>query len=409
MKKIIFLADMEAFYASVEVARNPALKGKPVIVCGDPKKRHGIALAASKEAKVFGIKTGMPSWECINLCPKAVFVRPHMSIYIEVSLQITEIFEQFTDRIFTYSIDEQFLDMTGCEGLFGTPWEMALKINKKVLEETGIRSRIGIGENPLQAKMACDQFAKKNQHGIFELLSQSYANYCWPLPIRDLFGVGSRMERNFHWIGIFTIGDLAKRPRDAIKKRWGINGEVLWLNAHGIDYSNIETEQTDERKGVGHSMTLPRDYKKQKEIEVVLLELTEEVCRRARRLGKVGKVLGVYCRGSGFETPTGFYKQQKMMEPTAATMEVYEYVLRIFEFFWDRKPVRAVGIGLDDLVTPNEVQLNLFRDRIKEMTLNSVMDKIRERYGSTSVFRASSLADGGQLFDRANKIGGHEA
>ncbi len=299
--------------------------------------------------------------------------------------------------------------MTGCERLFGTPWEMALKINEKVLEETGIRSRIGIGENPLQAKMACDRFAKKNQQGIFELSSQNYAHFCWPLPIRDLFGVGSRMERHFQWIGILTIGDLAKRSKDSIKKRWGINGEVLWLNAHGIDYSTIEAEQTDERKGVGHSMTLPRDYQEQKEIKVVLLELTEEVCRRVRRLGKVGKVVGVYCRGTSFENPTGFYRQKKMQDPTAITMEVYGYVLELFEMYWDRKPIRAAGVSLYDLVMPKEVQLNLFRDRTKEMVLNNVMDEIRERYGTTSLFRASSLADGSQLFDRANKIGGHEA
>jgi DNA polymerase-4 len=157
------LADMESFYASVEVVKNPSLRGKPVAVCGDPERRHGVVLAATKEAKAFGIKTGMVAGECTRLCPNIVFVRPHMKDYIDVSLRITEIFEKFTDRVSPYSIDEQFLDMTGCEKLFGTPEEMARLMIKKVWEETGIKCRVGIGENPLQAKMACDRFAKKKK------------------------------------------------------------------------------------------------------------------------------------------------------------------------------------------------------------------------------------------------------
>jgi len=133
MRKIILLADKESFYASVEITRNPSLKEKLVVVCGDPKRRHGITLAATREAKRYGIKTGMPAWQCKKLCPHAVFVQPHMKTYINVSLQITDIFEQFTDRGSPCSIDEQFLDMTGCERLFGSPMEMALRINKKVL------------------------------------------------------------------------------------------------------------------------------------------------------------------------------------------------------------------------------------------------------------------------------------
>jgi len=141
-----------------------------------------------------------------------------------------------------------------------------------VWQEIGIRCRIGIGENPLQAKMACDRFAKKNTEGIFRLTHENYAEFTWPLPVRDLFGVGSRMERNFLNIGIRTIGHLAALPRGDLKRRWGVNGEILWLNAHGIDYSRIEPRCGKEtRKGVGSSMTLPRDYRSSKEIEVVFL------------------------------------------------------------------------------------------------------------------------------------------
>ncbi len=404
---MIILADMESFYASVEIASNPTLKNKPVIVCGDPQKRHGIALAASKEAKKYGIKTGMPAWECYRLCPHAVFVRPHMRKYIEVSIEITKILNRFTDRVFPYSIDEQFLDISGCEKLFGSPREIALKINNEILSLTGVRCRTGIGENPLQAKMACDCFAKKNLEGIFELSYQNYTKYAWPLPIRKLFGVGSRMEKNLNQIGIFTIEDLAKWPKEDLIRRWGINGEVLWLNAHGIDNSTIGTYETC--KGVGHNMTLPRDYSEIEEIKLVLLELTEEVCRRARTLGKIGSVVALYCRGADFDNPTGFNRQKSLPQPTAITMDVYPVVLYLFETNWDKSPIRSVGVSLAQLIDDTNLQLKLFEDVEKKLALSKTMDKIRERYGTTALFRAASLGSGGQLFDRANKIGGHEA
>lgn len=411
MGKIIMLVDMESFYASVEVAKNSFLRGKPVVVCGDPQRRHGVVLAATREAKAYGIKTGMLAGECARLCPGLIFIRPHMQDYINISLKITKILENFTYRVFPYSIDEQFLDMTGCEKLFGTPEEMARLMREKVWEETRINCRIGIGENPLQAKMACDRFAKKNGDGFFRLSHENYAYYTWPLPIRDLFGVGPRLERNFFNIGIRTIGHLAALPREDLKRRWGVNGEVLWLNAHGIDYSVIEpsAKAKDNRKSIGHSITLPRDYRAKREIEVVLLEITEEVCRRTRSLGKVGWIVNVYCRGADFDFPTGFSRRVRMSEPTAITMDVYSYVLKLFYNYWDHRPVRALGISLSGLIDFREIQLSLVDKKEKKIALSKAMDSICKRYGPTSLFRLSSLAPGGLLFERANKIGGHEA
>ncbi|HHX77522.1 MAG TPA: DNA polymerase IV, partial [Firmicutes bacterium] len=391
-KKIIFLADMESFYASVEIARNPALRGKPVVVCGDQERRHGIVLAASKEAKACGIKTGMVAWECKSLCPRVIFVRPHMAEYITVSLKITQILAQYTDRVFPYSIDEQFLDMTGCDALFGTPLEMALRINEHIKAETDIRCRIGIGDNPLQAKMACDRFAKKNREGIFRLTHKNYSRYVWPLPARDLFGVGPAMEKNFRRLGITSIGDLACLPVEVLKRRFGINGEILWLNARGIDYSSvIPHSPEDGRKGIGHSITLPRDYWDKKEIEVVLLEMTEEVCRRARSLGRVGRVVHVYCRSADFDFPTGFSRQKKMAAPAATTAALYPYVIDIFNTYWDRRPVRTLGLSLSRLEADNKIQLALFEDVEKKKGLDRAVDAVKSRFGPASLYFLASL------------------
>jgi DNA polymerase IV len=407
--KVIFLADMEAFYASVETAGNPALRGKPVAVCGDPALRHGIILAASPEAKSFGIKVGQPAWEARRMCPWTIFVHPHMQKYIDYSLQITRIFERFTDRVFPYSIDEQFLDLSGLEKIFGSPRQAASLMIKTVWEETGIRCRIGMGENLLQAKMACDCFAKKSPGAFFELTDANYASCTWNLPISSLFGVGHRMERNFHRIGVRTIGHLAGLPREMLSRRWGINGELLWLNAHGIDYSSIETNMLPEQKGIGHTATLPRDYRKPSEIELVLLEMTEEVCFRVRRQGKLGSTLHLYCKGADFDCPTGFSRQKKLPEPAATAANIYPTVLQLFRKHWDRKPLRAVGISLTGLVAYRQLQFT-YSDRCKrEETLTRAADQVRERFGKTSLFRASSLEPGAQFLARAGKIGGHDA
>lgn len=409
IQNVIFLVDMQSFYASVETALNPDLKGKPVVVCGDPEKRHGITLAASPEAKSAGVKTGMPAWQVRNVCPDANFVRPKMRRYVEASVQITEILYQFTDQVEVFSIDEQFLNVTMSQSLFGSPLQIAKMIQKRILDEVGVWARVGIGENKIQAKMACDNFAKKNKEGIYFLTNENYRTETAKLPINQLFGVGSRMKRNLEQIGIYTIGDLAGRSLEELKKRWGVMGHVLWLSAQGIDHSPVESDSTVLQKGVGNSITLPRDYYTREDIELVLLELTEEVCRRARYINKRGKTVNLAIRGANFDFPTGFNRQTTLPFASNNTMEIYQKVQELFLKFWDGKAVRSVGIGLSQLEDDNEVQLDLFSNPLKEKEVGNVMDNIRARYGKTAIFRASSLLPAGLLFERATKIGGHEA
>jgi DNA polymerase-4 len=221
--------------------------------------------------------------------------------------------------------------------------------------------------------------------------------------------MGSRMERNLFSMGIFTIGHLAQTPVDRLKKHFGIYGELLWLNSRGIDNSIVRPNSTKVHKGVDHSITLPRDYREKYEIELVLLELTEEVCRRARAIRKAGNVVHLYCRGTDFNNPTGFSRQKKLAQPTAVTMDVYSVVLQLFDTHWNRRPIRAARVSLSGLVPDSCLQLSLFDDQEIKISLCRVMDEVRSRFGVTSLFRAASLMTGGRLFDRAKKIGGHEA
>ncbi|MCY8929131.1 DNA polymerase IV [Bacillus subtilis] len=407
-EKVIFLVDMQSFYASVEKAENPYLKNKPVIVSGDPEKRGGVVLAACPLAKQKGVVNASRLWEAQEKCPEAVVLRPRMQRYIDVSLQITAILEEYTDLVEPYSIDEQFMDITGSQKLFGTPMEIAKSIQGRIMREIGVYARVGIGPNKALAKIACDNFAKKNTNGIFTLTKENMKTEMWPLPVGSMFGVGSRMKHHLNRMGISTIGGLAAFPLDLLKKKWGINGHVLWMTANGIDYSPVSTSSLDGQKAIGHGMTLPRDYEHfDKEIKVVLLELSEEVCRRSRNAGVMGQTVSVSCRGADFDWPTGFNRQVKLAEPTNSTQDVYEAVRRLFLTFWDGKPVRRLGVNLSQLSSDDIWQLNLFQDYAKKMSLGYVMDGIKNRFGDTALIRAASLTAAGQAFERAAKIGGH--
>jgi DNA polymerase IV len=405
-KRQILLVDMNSFYASVEQAQNPQLRGKPVVICGDPERRSGIVLAASREAKKFGIKTVDPVWMVRQKCPQAVIIRPRMETYVEVSVRIMDMAKRFTPQVEVFSIDEMFLDVTGTEKLWGGPWEIARQFRRLVYEETGVRCSAGIGYNKLVAKVCCDTMAKKAPDGIHEWKPDSIEREMHPLPVRELFGVGSRMERHFQSRGIVTIGDLAAYPLHLLRKRFGIMGEVFHLSANGIDYSPV-TPNTfrQDMKGCGHMMTLPRDYETAEEVEVVLLELAEEVCRRARRMKKSGRTIHVRCGYKGFLG--GFSRQLSIPTATNITEEVYDTARRIFHAQWNGTAVRSIGIGIENLTDDQEQQLDLFHDRERERRLAYTIDSIKERFGNTALVRAASLTKSGQAFQRAQKIGGH--
>ncbi|PZM64093.1 DNA polymerase IV [Paenibacillus dendritiformis] len=415
-ERIIFLADCQSFYASVEKADHPEYKRMPLVVSGDPARRSGIILAACPIAKSYGVTTAERLGEALNKCPRLIVMRPRMQHYIDVSLLITQIYEQFTDLVETFSVDEQFLDVTGSRTLFGDPVTMAREIQRSVLEQTGVWVRIGISSNKMLAKMATDIWAKKNKEGIFALAPSDIERLLWPQPVNKMFGVGSRMTAHFARLGMTTIGDIARTPlpqlKDKFRARFGkqsdIHAEVMWRTANGLDDSPVspDTFRTPPQS-VGHMMTLPRDYATESEVDTILLELTEEVCRDCRRKGYMGSVVTVSCMCSPYEAPTGFSRQMTMPDPTNNTNKVFAAAKQLFYTFWNRRPVRRAGIMLSKLVDDQLYQLTLFEDQEKARALERATDGIKERYGNAAIVRASSLTAAGQAADRAAKIGGH--
>jgi nucleotidyltransferase/DNA polymerase involved in DNA repair len=404
--KVIFLADIQSFYASVEKVKNNAYQNKPLVVAGDPERRSGIILAACPLAKNFGIKTAETLWEAQNKCPELVIVKPHMQDYINVSVAISQIMEQFTDLVEPFSIDEQFLDISRSLGLLGNEYEIAYTLQQQILNDIGLYARVGIGKNKILAKMACDNFAKKNKIGIFKL-DDTNMEQLWKLPIGKMFGVGRKMERHLQGMGIFTIGQLARLPVDVLKKRWGINGEVIWQTANGIDYSPVSVKTHQQQKTIGHHMTLPRDYSELEEVKIVLLELCTEVARRCRNKGYMGTTVSCGVRGADFTVPTGFHRQITLTIPTNFDMDIFKATYELFLKYWDRQPVRSLGVSLTNLQSSDCYQIDLFDNYLDREQLNNALDTIWDKYGRTAIYRASSLTKAGQASERARKIGGH--
>jgi DNA polymerase-4 len=405
--KVIFLVDMQSFYASVEKAAHPEYKDRPLIVAGDPARRSGIVLAACPLAKKQGITTAERLGSALKRCPEAVVVQPRMQQYINISIHITNILERFSDLVEPYSIDEQFVDVTGSQTLFGPPEQIAYSIQEAIAQEIGVYARVGIGPNKLLAKVACDNFAKKNKNGIFNLNHSNMQESMWSLPVSNMFGIGGRMTYHLMKLGIHTVGDLAKFPLEKLQQRWGINGHVLWLSANGKDTSPVSPHTHETQKAIGHHMTLPRDFASWEDIQVVLLELSEEVCRRARLKGFMGQTVSVSCRGADFDHPTGFHRQSKLADPTQHASDVFEAIRQLFQAFWDGQPIRGAGVALSQLTSDDLYQIDLFRDQEKERQLDSAMDTIKTKYGTGAIVRAASLTHAGQAYERSAKIGGH--
>jgi nucleotidyltransferase/DNA polymerase involved in DNA repair len=215
------------------------------------------------------------------------------------------------------------------------------------------------------------------------------------------------MEGHLRRMGIRTIGHLAQFPLSVLKKRWGIDGHLLSLTANGVDYSPVRPKTHQTQKAVGHHMTLPRDYTTAKDIRIVLLELCEEVARRARAKGYLGHTVSMGVRGANFDRPTGFHRQCKLPGPTQFGSDIYKAADALFQRHWDEQPIRSLGVALSQLQPALPHQLSLFDDFAKKQRLSEAMDKMCAKYGPTAVMRAVSATEAGQALERAQKIGGH--
>ena len=394
--KTILLCDVNSFFASVHQAMDPALRGRPVIVGGNPAKRTGIVLAASIEAKEpFGVKTGMLISEARSRCPRAVFIAPSHRDYASFSSRINVILREFSDLVEPYSIDESFMDVTGCLNLFGSPLDIARSIQQRIHGEIGVGVNIGIGSSKLLAKMAAE-LEKPNK--IISHTPQDWPRVIWPLPVRKLFGVGHRIERWLLARGVQTIQDLAYLPVEILEKQYGLIGKILHFSAWGIDHSPLDPSGLEVVKSVGNQITLPRDYYGYHPIRVVIWELAEEVGERVRKAGCIGRTVHLTIKDPNFVTET---HSRRLPRYTHITSEIFQGAVQLLKQFWtENVGARLVGLSLSGLIKMQAKQLDLFEYREKQEQIDRVTDEIRSRWGSGSIKRAISLTHEGVYYGR---------
>jgi len=385
----ILHVDLNAFYASVEQAKNESLKGKAIAVAGDKDKRNGIILTASYEARKFGIRTGMTIQEARNLCPNIIFIKPHFKDYMDYSNRVMDILRDYTPDVEVFSIDEAWLDVTGCERLFGDAKKIANTIRERIKRELKITASIGVSYCKLMAKMASD-LKKPDATTVIE--PEDIKEKIWPLPVEDLFGVGRRMKRKLNNIGIFTIGDLANMPMSVIEDKFGKVGRYLWKFANGIDDSKVNPNSR-QIKGIGNSITTPRNVVNMEEASEVLMALSESVGKRLREHGLEGSIIEIIIRYSDFTT---IIRQRKLRFFTDITYEIYKSSMKLFNETWDGRPLRLLGVRITGLRRCDDFkQISIFDDdkKIKYEKIDKCIDLIREKYGYNSVIRAKLLTN----------------
>lgn len=390
MDRIIFLVDMNAFFISCEMSRNNELKGKPAAVAGDPKNRKGIILSGNYDARAYGVKTTMTVNEAKKLCPSIILVPPDHDFYSKRSREVMNVFSRFTPNVQQNSIDEAWLDVTGCKGLFGEPLEIAKKIMDTIMNELDLWCSIGISSNKFLSKMASDM---KKPLGITELYPEDIKNKLWPMPVRSMYGVGKQTEKKLIDMSIYTIGDLAVCNVKKLIKCFGSYGEVLNNHANGIDESSVEINPYHENKSISRSVTLARDTVDLEYVRNIIIELSEEIGIEARRNGWKGGKVSIVLKYSDFKVIT----RQKSITPSNLSRIIYDTACELLKKNWNTiNPVRLVGVGLGNIEDEVE-QLSLFdlvEDSFKnkkEEKLEKAMDLIREKYGMNSVVRAKLL------------------
>lgn len=377
----------EAVYRLHHLGGTLDLRTIPSAVGGDMSKRHGIILAKSIPAKKYNIQTGEPVTDAMRKCPNLVLVPPNYELYEKSSKAFMNILHKYTDKVEQYSIDEAFMDMTGTEGLFGTPVIVANAIKDEIYETLGFSVNIGVSSNKLLAKMASD-FKKPNR--VHTLFPWEIQEKMWHLPVRELFFVGGASERKLQTLGIKTIGELANADVNVLKTVLKKHGEVIWDFANGRDVSVVEAVPVD-NKGYGNSTTIAFDVTDAGTAKMVLLSLAETVARRLRKDEARIEVVSISIR---FNDLSYASHQTVLASPTNITKEIHEAACRLFDELWDGTPIRHLGVHTGRVSRDgNNRQLSLFdhTDYEKLEKLDYAVDSIRERFGRDAIVRVSFL------------------
>ena len=388
--RVIAHADMDAFYASVEVLDNPALRGLPVIVAG--QSARGVVTSASYEARKFGVRSAMPTGQARKLCPQAIFVPGRMDRYVEISRVVRRVFESFSPIVEPLSLDEAFIDLTGTERLLGPPLDAACDLKRRVLEETGLVASVGVAPTKMAAKILSDM---SKPDGLLAVAPEKIREFLTPLPVERLWGVGRVTLARMHQSGIKTVGDLARRDPAELKSLFGAMGPHLHGLASGIDTRPVIADW--QRKSYGEENTFAQDLAlDSNEIRRVLIAHGDALARRLRADGvrahtvtlklKLARPLG----GGRYPLITRSFS---IDATTNDGPEISRVATQLLSKVGGNDKIRLVGVQVHQLERADGAQLGLFdtpsadnRDH-KRDRLNRALDSVAKKFGAEAVTR----------------------
>lgn len=408
----IMCIDVKSFFASVEAARRGLDPLEAfIIVMSNPDLPGGLVLAASPKVKeVFGYKTGTRRFEIID-DPRLMIVEPHMNDYIKMNDRINNILKRYTDdsNWFPYSIDESFIDVSGSHSLFGDNLEIAFSIQQTIYKELGLFVTIGVGSNPLLAKLALDNEAKYEPFGFAEWTYNDINKIHQIAKLTDMWGIGHKTAKKLEQMNISSVRSLSEADPYRLYRKFGILGLQLFYHAHGVDYSILSERYIPKNTSYGKSQILDRDYLIRFEIEVVIREMADQVASRLRDHKSTCAVIHLTVGYSKHEINKGF-NQQVSLPPTNQSQIIIDECLRIFRKNYNDEAVRSIAISTSKIAYQESLQLSLFEsptETLNRKQLDETVDKVRKKYGYSSLVHASSLTAGGRAIARSKLVGGH--
>ena len=390
--RIVVHADMDAFYAAVEQLDDPRLRGKPVLV--GPRSRRGVVLAASYEARRWGVGSAMPVALARRRCPEAVTVPPRFERYLEISERVMRVFADFSPKVEALSLDEAFLDMSGAEGLFGPPAEMGRRIKDAVRHATGLTISVGVSSTKHVAKVAS---AAEKPDGLTVVAPNRAKAWLAPLPVARLWGAGPKTVPRLAALGLRTIGDVAASDSALLEQHLGGLGARFHALANGWDSRPVRRRR--QAGSIGSDRTLMADVSARREIERHLRRAAERIGRRVRAKGCVARGVRVRLKTSGFRMLT---RQTRLRRPAHLGSEFLAAAKHLLGQFDHPGPFRLVGMAVYDLARRETPwQLDLFEDASRHR-LETTVDALVGRFGSGAVVRARDLRHPGTVTNGVN-------
>lgn len=399
MDRIVLHIDMNSYFATVEQQANPLLRGRPIIVSGRPTI-HSVVAAASIEAKRFGIKSGMSTFEAKRLCPQVIFIPGDPTKYISTTSKLFEIFSSYSPIVEVFSVDEVFVELVYPKNNLETANFIAKEIKKRIKNQVGdyLTCSIGIAKNKFLAKLASE---KKKPDGLVVVTNDNLDEILLSSKLDDFCGIGRKVSSKLNSLGIFTVGQLRKTPIQMLVATFGnVRGNQLHRMSFGIDDSPLISEvDRAAAKSYSHNLTLPKETADQKYVWAVILRLCEKVGRRMRRDQVLGKSVYAFVRSSVF---AGVGGQKSIGFYTSDGITIFDCIR--YQIMKDRLPdsIRSVGVGMGNVRPQNLINATLLPEIKKKEDLVTSMDQVNNRFGENTIFLASTLP----CFDRERRVAG---